>query len=180
MVRLLFLVLLFSYSNLTQGQVMRLHDSVGVSNLTYIFPITFYKSQCRFALTAINGVGDYIDYSLEQTNCNLLNYKIIIDNYSYDLPSVFDLYYFDTSYSIFELINFGSCSREGGGIITDTNNNTASLFTLSFDVAGAIEYKASPLSPEFIFHSVDGDIVCSNGILVDNSPSVLFVDGFES
>jgi len=172
-------VIFLFVSCFAQGQIMRLHEGATTTNMTYLFPIVFYKAECRFALTVINQVGDYVDYSLEQPNCTNLNYTLVIDGYGYVLPSPFSLYYFNNAYSIFELIDFGICSRSGGGSITNNNNNTATLYNLSFDTVGVIEYKVSNSNPQFIFNSVDGDIVCSNGVLVGSGSDTLFVDGFE-
>ena len=149
------------------------------STLPMDFPMAYAESTCQFETTVFDQ-GQWVSAVVENNfGCNQ-PHILILDGYRYSLPVGFTLTMTDTNHLYLGAISLGTCrTRSGNPITSGTPSLTLDGLSIQFrsDRKQNVFYLDG--ATHFQYHSVDGDIVCTEGTPQANVYNAIFMEDFE-
>jgi hypothetical protein len=177
MFRLIFICYLFSQSVNAGWEFKKYIQGNEIMSDDMLMPMVYSHSICKFDFHYFNG------NNLESSTINIPSCGqafVVLDGYKYSLPTSFQIFFDETTWSIYDIVQMGTCYRASGGSIpTAWPFLKLGLNSFKLDI-NKTNYIKNINGDLYLFYtSFHGDVRCQNGTQYLTDGDLIFKGGFE-
>ncbi|TDR20499.1 hypothetical protein [Marinicella litoralis] len=156
-----------------------INDGSPVLYSDLLFPISYTHSTCQFQAAVINN-GSADDVIIINTaGCTSNNHFIVIDGYRYPLSDTVEVNFYSDLHLFTETSNLNNCTSASGIIPTDPPRILLNGLSIEFKADSDALVFTDGNNLYFKYDSINGDIVCDNGVEFIDPREIIFLGGFE-